>query len=103
MNSISTREALLQKIAEIQQMDRGKLCVIRQGPHGPFYNLQSWEKGRNITRYVPRDQVPALETDIKAYEQFQAFVEEYAQLVIDQTRSERMTGLKKKNRRLRCS
>jgi len=87
MNSISTREVLLQKIAQIQQMERGKLCVIRHGPHGPFYNLQSWENGRNVTRYVPRDQVAILEADIKAYEQFQALVEEYAQLVINQTRA----------------
>jgi hypothetical protein len=84
-------------------MERGKLCVIRQSPNGPYYNLQSWEKGRNITRYVPRDQVPILEADIKAYEQFQALVEEYAQLVIDQTRAQRMIGLKKKNQHPRCS
>jgi hypothetical protein len=99
MNTITTRESLLQQIAHIQQMDRGKLCVIRQGPDGPYYNHQCWDQGRNTTRYVPRDQVPALEADLRAYQQFQALVEQYIQLVVDQTRAERVAGLKKKTRR----
>ena len=101
MNTASTRQSLLQQIAQIQQMDRGKLCVIRSGPNGPYYNHQSWDQGQNTTRYVPRDQVPALEDDLRAYQQFQSLVEQYTQLVVGQTRAERMAGLKKKTRRPR--
>lgn len=103
MTSISTRQSLLKQITSIQHMERGKLCVIRPGPKGPYYNLQSWENGHNITRYVPPDQVPALQADLAAYEQFQTLVEQYAQEIIQQTRAERTAGVKKKTPVPTCS
>jgi hypothetical protein len=96
MTTFSTRQSLLKQIASIQHMERGKLCVIRPGPNGPYYNLQNWENGRNVTRYVPPDQVSALQADLAAYAQFQSLVEQYAQEVIQQTRAERAGGVKKK-------
>ena len=80
-------------------MERGKLCVLREGPHGPYFNHQTWENGKNISRYVPQDQVPALRQAIAGYEQFQNLTEQYAQLIIDQTRAELANGLKKKTPR----
>jgi hypothetical protein len=77
-------------------MERGKLCILRQGPDGPYYNHQLWENGKNVSRYVPRDQVPAFQEAIAGYEQFRNLTEQYAQAIIQKTRAELTRGLKKK-------
>ena len=99
MNTKITPQGLLQQIAQIQHMERGKLCILREGPEGPYYNHQTWEDGKNISRYVPRDQVPAFQEAIAGYEKFEKLTEEYSRIVIRQTRAERATGLKKKTSR----
>ena len=53
MSTPSTPEDILKQIAHIHYLEKGKLCVLRQGPNGPYYNLQSWENGRNVSQYVP--------------------------------------------------
>jgi len=89
---------LLQQIAQIQRMEPGKLCVIGQGPNGPYYNLQCRENGRPVSRYVPADQVEAVSDHTANYQKFQVLVAQYAQAVIDQTREERTSASKKKSR-----
>jgi len=91
-----TSAQILQQIAQIQRMEPGKLCVMRQGPNGPYYNLQCREDGRTLTRYVPLDQVPLVQAHTQNYETFQALVAEYAQGIIEETRQERAAGIKKK-------
>jgi hypothetical protein len=63
-------QSLLEQMAQIPQLERSKLCVVRQGPDGPYYNHQTWKKGRNVSRYVPRDQVLALENAIDGYHRY---------------------------------
>ena len=87
---------LLQQIAQIQHMEPGKLCVLRQGPNGPYYNLQWREAGKAISRYVPADQVEAVAQHTANYQTFQDLVGQYAQLIIEQTRADRAAGFKKK-------
>lgn len=99
MNTPNTPESLLHQIAQIRHMERGKLCVLRQGPEGPYYNHQTWEDGANVSRYVPQDQVAPLQQAIAGYAQFQQLMEQYAQLVIQKTRAELAAGSKKKPRR----
>jgi uncharacterized protein DUF6788 len=94
---------ILQQIGQIQRMEPGKLCVIRQGPNGPYYNLQCREQGKTLTRYVPPDQVEVLSQHTANYQKFQELVGQYAQLIIEQTRAERTAGLKKKISRPRYS
>ena len=84
-------------------MERGKLCILREGPAGPYYNHQTWENGKNVSRYVPRDQVPAFQEAIAGYEKFEKLTGEYSQIIIQQTRAELATGLKKKPSRPRSS
>ena len=96
MTTPITPQVLLQQIAHIQHLERGKLCVIRQGPNGPYYNHQTWENGKNVSCYVPQDQVPALREAIAGYQQFQALVEQYVQLLVQKSRAERTAGFKKK-------
>jgi len=90
--------SLLKEIAKIQQMERGKISVIRKTSAGCFYNHQTWENGKNVSRYVPCDQVTALQQAIDGYQQFKQLTEEYAQQIIDKTRAERAANVKKKRR-----
>ncbi len=87
---------LLQQIAQIQRMEPGKLCIIGQGPNGPYYNLQCREGGKTVTRYVPADQAQVVAEHTANYQHFQSLVGQYAQLIIDQTRAQRAGGSKKK-------
>ena len=99
MPTPSTPQSLLQDIAQIQRMDRGSVSIIRQGPGGPYYNHQCYEHGRNVSRYVPSDQVPALKDAIEGYHRFEQLSEHYVQLMVEKTRAERQAGSKKKLRR----
>jgi hypothetical protein len=36
--------------AQIQPLERGKLCIIRHGPDGPYYKYPTWENGKNVSR-----------------------------------------------------
>ena len=94
-----TAESILRDIAQIQRMDRGTIGVIRQGPEGPYYNHQCYEEGRNVSRYVPREQVPDLKDAIEGYQRFEQLAEHYVQLMVDKTRAERQAGSKKKSPR----
>jgi hypothetical protein len=77
-------------------MEPGKLCVIGQGPNGPYYNLQCREGGKSVSRYVPTDQIEVVSLHTANYQKFQALVDQYAQAVIEQTREERAAASKKK-------
>lgn len=94
---------ILQQIAQIQRMEPGKLCVMRHGPNGPYYNLQCREQGKTFSRYVPGEQVELVAQYTANYQTFQALVSQYAQLIIEQTRAERTAELKKKTSRPRSS
>lgn len=87
---------ILQQIAQIRQMEPGKLCVMRQGPNGSYYNLQWREEGKAISHYVPSDQVELVAQHTANYQTFQNLVGRYAQLIIERTRAERAAGFKKK-------
>jgi hypothetical protein len=99
MNSSATPKELLRQIGQIKQMERGKLSVLGEGPNGPYYKHQTWQEGKNVSRYVPRDQAPALREAIDGYEKYQHLTEQYAELVIQKTRGELTSGLKKKTPR----
>ena len=88
MPTLSSPEWILKQIAQIRRMERGKLCLMRQGPSGPSYSHQTWEKGRNVVRYVPRDRVPVLQTAIDGYQQYLKLTQAYADLIIARTRQE---------------
>ena len=92
---------LFEKMAQIQCMERGKLTVMREGPEGPYYKLQVWENGKNLSRYVSRDQATSVQAAIDGYHEFEALAERYAQTVIDRTRAELAAQSKKKQYRLR--
>ena len=88
--------SILQQIAQIQTMERGKLSVIKESASGPFYKIQAREHGKNLTRYVPREQVGAVQEAIAGYQLFESLTQQYAQQVIDRTRQAIAAGSKKK-------
>ena len=94
--SAPTPESILEDIAQLRRLDRGSVSVIRHGPDGPYYNHQCYENGRNVSRYVPGDQVADLKEAIENHRRFQQLVEQYVQLMVERTRAERQTGSKKK-------
>ena len=80
---MSTPESLLEQIAQIQEMERGKLCPMRGGR---YFNHQTWENGRNVARYVPAAEVPALRKRIAGYQQFLQLTRNYVELMIRESR-----------------
>ena len=81
-------QSLLQQAAQITRLERGKLSILREGANGPFYNHQCRQDGKNVSRYIPRDQVPAVQEAIDGYAKFEALIEEYVDQIVDKTRGE---------------
>lgn len=98
MNTPITPQNLPEQILQIRRMEHGSLSVMRQGPNGPYYNLNSWENGANQCRYIPQDKVPEVQQAIEGYQKFQQLTAQYAQGVVEQTRAQLGIGVKKKPR-----
>lgn|ERR1039457_1117865 len=101
MSNHLTKQQLLHRIAAIPAMERGKLSAYsfkeRSGSAGPYYKLQHWQSGQNQTRYIPADELPAVEAALAGYAQYQQLTEQYAQLVIAQTRQSITVSKKSKS------
>ena len=93
MNS-SHKTQLLDQIAAIPAMERGKLSLHSSGRH---QKLQCWEAGRNHTRHVAADELPAVASALAGYAQYRQLTEAYADLVIQETR-QNIAAAKKKHR-----
>jgi hypothetical protein len=90
----SKKTQLLEQIAAIPAMERGKLSPHSSGRH---QKLQCWQEGRNHTRHVSTDELPAVESALAGYAQYRQLTEEYADLVIQETRQS-IAAAKKKSR-----
>ncbi len=97
---------LLQQIAAIDAMERGKLSAYafkeRPGVSGPYHKLQYWRDGKNYTRYVSAEELPAVEAALAGHAQFRQLTEQYADLIIGETR-QNIAGFKKKPARRRSA
>ena len=103
MTPKSSVPSLIAQAAQIPHLERGKLSVIRQGPEGPYYNHQFPQDGKYVTRYVPRDQVPAVQQAIDGYKEFSHLVDRYVDEMVQKTRAEIAAGPKKNKSRHRPS
>ncbi len=84
---------LLERMAGIDRMERGKLCQMSGRPH---YNHQTWRDGGNEVRYVPKDEVAALKKGIAGYQLFIKLAEQYAaKSSVQAAASEKKTGKRK--------
>jgi hypothetical protein len=86
---MKTPQALLKQIAAIRAMERGTLCRMRSGPH---FNHQTWQDGRNRVRYVPKTELAALRDAIAGYRRFLTLTRQYADLIIQRSRAERLAA-----------
>ena len=76
---------LLERMAQIERMERGTLCRMTGRPH---YNHQTWRNGRNEVRYIPANEVVALQEAIEGYRSFMQLAEQYVDEVVRLTRRE---------------
>ena len=94
-----TRQQILQQIAAIPAMERGKLSAYTykdRSPRAiPHQKLQAWEDGKNHTRFVAEDEVPAVQAALDGYAQYQELTREYADLVIAESRKKTSWAQKK--------
>ena len=74
-------------------MERGKVCRMTGRGH---YNHQTWQGGRNVVRYVPAHQAPALRVAIEGYKLFMKLAEQYADAIIRRTRAQAASTAKRK-------
>ena len=95
------KQRLLKQISLISAMERGKLSAYefkeRSGTAGPYHKLQQWHEGKNQTRYVRTDELPQVQAALEGYQRYQQLTDEYADLVIQETR-ESIADSKKKTR-----
>lgn len=92
---------ILQEIAAIPTLERGKLCPFVRGER-TYYNLQFWDTGRNRCEYVPVRQLPAVREAVANYARYQDLVAEYAAMREQETRENRQAAdpaVKKTSRR----
>jgi hypothetical protein len=98
------REQILQEMSTLTRMERGKLCPQSRGPGtAPFYKLQAWHHGKNHTRYVPLDEVPAVQQALAGHQRFLELAEDFVTLTVAQTRQEAAAERKKNSRRSRAN
>lgn len=94
---------ILKQIAAIPAMEPGTLSSYtfkgRPGTAGPYHKLQHWHDGKNHTRYVSAEELPAVQAAVDGFTQFNQLTREYADLVIGETRQQLAGSKKKKSRR----
>ena len=100
-NSTTTPEiqAILGEMATLTSMERGTLSEeYRAGSSteggdpvqlGPYYKHQVWEGGRNVSRRVPPEQVPAMKDELANYERFTELAAAFTGQTIALTRQRR--------------
>ena len=102
----SDKTHLLEQIAAIPAMERGKLSNYtfkeRSNAAGPYHKLQRWQDGKNHTRHVSADELPAVQSALAGYAQYRQLTEQYADLVIQETR-QHIAGSKKNQSRPKSS
>lgn len=104
-NSSSVQEqksAILQKMAQIPAMIRGKLTsqtyTVKGRTQGPYYTLQRWDEGKNKSQRIPVKQVPIIQEAVSGYEQFQQLANQFVELSEKQTWETQTSDIKKKFR-----
>ena len=81
-------------------MEKGTLSSYlppgRSPGAGPYHKLQCWVGGKNVTRHVRPEELPAIQQALEGYAKFQGLAARYADLIIQQTREHLDIDIKKK-------
>lgn len=95
MNLHNESKAIIEELASIKHMERGKLTSeyrTRTNPDGkeislgPYYKHQAREDGKNKSRRIPAKDVPIIEQDIASYQKFKSLVSTLENTIITKTR-----------------
>ena len=95
MKATKKEQKLLEQMAEIREMERGKVCQMKGRDH---FNHQTWQAGRNKVRYVHQDDVPELQRAIDGYARFMNLARQYVDEIIRRSRRERKKKIKKRKK-----
>ena len=98
------RQQILEQMAEIKCMERGKLSEEYREKNkdgktvqlGPYYKHQCWENGRNVSRRVPVPEVERLRNGVDGYHQFRKLADEFVEVTVEMTREIAVDEGKKK-------
>lgn len=91
MNKDTRLANLLRRIGAIRRMERGSLSEnTRSSSRGRyvFYSHNTWENGKSVTRYVPREKLEEMQSLIDAHREFERLVKQYEDLIVRRTRAE---------------
>ncbi len=96
------RQQILQQMEQIQRMERGSIrgdtrpSLRHSGQkRGPYFKLQVWENGQNVTRNVPADKAEALADAIAGRKKFETLAEQFIDATVLMTRAESTPASKK--------
>jgi hypothetical protein len=98
--SLPDPKSILQQIAAIPTMEIGTLSSYvppgRPASTQPYFKLQSWQKGKNVTRHVRSEHLSELQAALDGYAQFRQLCEHYAEIMVERTRAEWERDFRKK-------
>lgn len=99
MKSTKKAERILEKITQIQMMERGKISRMKGRNH---FNHQTWSGGRNEVRYVPVGDLSDLQEAIDGYAQFIRLTQQYADEMIRLSRRDREKRSERRKKTKEC-
>ncbi len=103
MSTASEKAQILAQIAAIKSMELGKLSGYqhrgRPKDSSSYHRLQIWCDGKNHTRYIRPEELPALQEAVDGHARFRELVDKYAAIVVAETRRRMDDPAKKKTRR----
>ena len=106
---IEQRQVILQKMAQIDQMEYGSLkAEFRPGadpghPLGPYYKHQVWQNGKNHSERVAGPRAEQLRQAVEGRQQFEQLAQQCIDLTVEHTRSMQPTTDAKKNSKPRSA
>jgi hypothetical protein len=99
-SSLADLKSILQQIAAIPAMETGKLSAYvpagRPAATDPYFKLQSWQQGKNVTRHIRAERLPQLRDALAGYAHFRQLCDQYADRLVQRTRAAWATDSKKK-------
>ena len=91
---------ILAQIAQIQSMEQGKLSSYQRAGRSKdadtYYRLQTWKDGKNHTRHVRPEELPALQAALDGYASFCELSAQYAELIMARPRAPMDSGITQK-------
>ncbi len=106
---IEQRQVILQKMAQIEQMEYGSLkAEFRPGADpghslGPYYKHQVWQNGKNRSERVAGPRAEQLRQAVDGRQQFEQLAQQCIDLTVQHTRATRPDTEAKINSRRRSA